>query len=207
MEHLVQPGEHVVEIEDLRLDHLLATEHEQLPREISRSVQELEPVHVGQEKVLQDQIRWRFGSQRECPGAVAGLDDRETLVAQSQAHELARNRIVFDHQDDSRLHEKDSLVKPCSRDRATMLANVRVSIGLVTYPSQPAASARCSSPFMAYDVTARTIASRVAGSALSRLVSSRPSMPGSWMSIRNRRGRNESKMKLACSASIAVLTT
>src|SRR6266853_677830 len=43
---------------------------------------------------------------------------------------------------------------------------LRVSMGLVIYPSQPASIAFCSSPFMAKAVSATTLISRVAGSCL-----------------------------------------
>src|ERR1700704_5511 len=60
---------------------------------------------------------------------------------------------------------------------------------------------------MAYAVSAMMMISWCAGSALSRRVSSRPSIRGSWRSIKIRRGINDSRTLSASSASIAVFTS
>src|SRR5581483_8685697 len=65
-----------------------------------------------------------------------------------------------------------------------------LSTGLVTYPSQPAASAFCSSPAIAWAVSATIGISCVLGSSLRWCVSVNPSTSGSWRSRRIRCGRS-----------------
>src|SRR5688500_16560037 len=66
---------------------------------------------------------------------------------------------------------------------------------------------RSSSPFMARAVRAITGMTRVAWSCLSCTVASRPSMPGSWMSIRMRYGRSARARVRPASASVALMTS
>src|SRR5690606_31190261 len=71
--------------------------------------------------------------------------------------------------------------RSCWRAEATSAGKVRMSIGLVMYPSKPARSARSRSPAIAWAVSA-TI--RCPAWAEARISESRakPSLPGSWMS-------------------------
>src|SRR5258705_4177825 len=66
---------------------------------------------------------------------------------------------------------------------------------------------RCSSPFIASAVRAITGMDRVDGSLLRRAVACRPSMPGSWMSIRTRSGCSTRARASPDSASLALNTT
>src|ERR1022692_3488684 len=65
---------------------------------------------------------------------------------------------------------------------------------------------RSSSPFIARAVRAITGISRVASSRLSSAMASRPSMPGSWISIRIRFGRSSRANVIPASASVALST-
>src|SRR5688572_2377753 len=65
---------------------------------------------------------------------------------------------------------------------------------------------RSSSPFMARAVRAITGMARVASSRLSCRAASRPSMPGSWISIRIRSGCSARASVNPASASVALIT-
>ena len=80
------------------------------------------------------------------------------------------------------------------------------STGLVSYSSQPASRAACSSPDMAWAVRAMTGIARVPGSAFSRRVTSQPSRSGRLMSIRTRSGGSSRTLWSAASPPAAVTT-
>src|SRR5436190_16973629 len=66
---------------------------------------------------------------------------------------------------------------------------------------------RSSSPFIARAVSATTGMARVFASPLSNAVASRPSMPGSWMSINTRSGCSSRAIASPSSALVALITT
>src|ERR1019366_7348910 len=74
------------------------------------------------------------------------------------------------------------------------------------YSSHPAARMRSSSPFIARAVRAITGIARVASSRLSSPMASRPSIPGSWISIKIRFGRSSRANVIPASASVALST-
>src|SRR4029077_10975660 len=96
----------------------------------------------------------------------------------------------------------------------TVARNARISRlkdsgvhGLAMNPSQPAARAARSYIGMGWAVSAMTGMAAVSESAFSSLVNSRPSMPGSWMSMRIRSGVFVASTSRASSADPAPTTT
>ena len=73
MEHLVQALEHVVQIENLRLEHLLTAEHQELPGEIGGTQRRvLDLLHVAAHRLVWFQVLEQHLSETE--------NDRENVV-------------------------------------------------------------------------------------------------------------------------------
>src|SRR5205807_8519171 len=217
----------------LRLRSDVGREHQDREERIGRErllevLHRHEPVPLRHVEVEQDQVGLELGDQgfdlarvgRALEVGVAGNPPERAL------EEMDVDFLVVDDQDPGGLDGVDlhhrltfaplfasigfrvrHLAPTRVRYSATISGRRVVLIGLAMYPSQPALRARSSSPFMAYAVSATTIASRVAGSDLRRRVSSSPSMPGNWMSMRMRRGWKVCSTARASSASAAVRTS
>src|SRR5690348_3958624 len=118
---------------------------------------EIESAHVRQDDVLEDEIGRRCRSALERAGARIRLEHAVAFGLERDPRHLAGDGIVFD--------DEDGRAHGCSRYDAPMAGRVRVSIGFKMYPSQPAANARSSSPFMAHAVGAMILTRRLAARA------------------------------------------
>src|SRR4051812_29227854 len=120
-------------------------ERDELPaRQRTQALHELEPVHIGQDQILKHQVGGLRAHLGDRGRAVLRLDDTVSLDLERDFHHFARGGIVLDEEDSGRFHG-------CCPARycATATGSLSTSMGLVMYPSHPAARAFSSSPFMA----------------------------------------------------------
>jgi hypothetical protein len=108
--------------------------HVRAPAERAHRTDELEPVHVREHEVLQDEVRPRLLEQREGAGAVPRLADAVPLALERDAEHAPRDRVVLHDQDVA-----DGVHGPPPPSRgaapaqpATSAGNVRVSMGFET---------------------------------------------------------------------------
>src|SRR5205807_1245152 len=108
-----------------------------------------------QDHVLEDQVRELLARELDGGARVGRRVDAVARLLERERVQLARARVVLDEEDARPGHGWLSTFSCCGRTGRRALpsrnawiwpANVRVSIGLVMYPSQPAARAFSSSP-------------------------------------------------------------
>jgi len=114
-------------------DHPGDDEHRSLGRgrRPAKALDDLQAVHVGQDVVLEDEVRRLLRGQGEGGPAVPGLGDAEAVALQGEAHHLPRDRVVLDHEDERSAH---AALGPSgsARWRAMSAGSVRVSMGFAT---------------------------------------------------------------------------
>ena len=72
-------------------------------RDLLQRRQQFEAIHAGHHHVQQDEVRSRFGSQRQRVDAVVGAVDPVTVAFQQGAHHANVRGLVIDDQDLARL--------------------------------------------------------------------------------------------------------
>ncbi len=118
-------------------------------RQRAQAPDELDAVDVGQHQILQHERDLARREHAERGRGIGCVDHREAVTRQRDVHHLARDRVVLDDHDGGHCVPLPALAAVRASSSARRPGNARVSIGLVTNASQPAASARCSSPFIA----------------------------------------------------------
>ena len=93
-------------------------------RQSAQPRRELEPVHVGQQQILENQIGPLPAGKTESGFAIDGLDEIDRFVLEREVHELSRDRVVLDEQH-ARVAGHDA------RNLSMSSGSCRVSIGLV----------------------------------------------------------------------------
>src|SRR5438093_5457387 len=140
-----------------------------------------EAIQSGHHHIEENGVGWVLPDELQCLLSILRLSDEVASGNEWITQQRAVVLVIIDHQNFTlwfrmrhecqRAHcnEFETELLPWFaaaefRNPATVCENVRVLIGFVRYPAQPAANAFSSSPFMACAVNAITGMCRVAGS-------------------------------------------
>src|ERR1019366_7574827 len=94
-----------------------------------QTARNLEPVHVGQFAVQENQRRGLLGGKPQSALTILGLQDRVPLRLERQPHHLPGCAVVLDDQDERGGHGASPCERRCS---AMTLGNESMSIGFAT---------------------------------------------------------------------------